>query len=259
MKNTKIFEVKNLTVQTTEGKKILENINFFINKKEKVLLEGENGIGKSTLINAIFKNPNYKIQSQGVFFYDLNNKGFDNKQAIIDIQDFETQNIAKLGMFYAMQTLPEISGLSTIKFLYKAYQNLHSHKDDFTKMDILSFKKQLLSYCQEFDIDADLIDRDLNVGFSGGEKKQAMLLHILILKPKIIFADEPESGVDKSATDKVYKVFNYLVKNESSSLFIISHNEKAEQKLKVDRKYILKYDQNINKILEEIKVDNNDN
>lgn len=255
---SKIFEIKNLSVYTLDNKNILKNINIYINKKEKVLLEGENGIGKSTLLNAIFKNPNYKIEVESIKYYKeiINPNSNKNKTKLeeIEFKDLETFEIARHGVFYAMQNVPEIEGLSTIKFLYKAYENFVLFEENIvnTKLSILEFKNQILKYCEEFDIDQTLIDRDLNLGFSGGEKKQAMLLHMLVLKPKIIFADEPESGVDKISTDKVYKVLNYLVKN-GSSLFVISHNEKTESKLKIDRKYILKYDPNTNKVLEEFK------
>lgn len=245
MEKQKLFEVRNISVSTIDGNSILNNISFYINEQEKVLLEGENGIGKSTLINSIFKNPNYKI-TEGQISYFYNND-------FIDITNTETFNMSRLGLFFALQTIPEIEGLSTIKFLHKAYENLNQNKIDYKSINILDFKNILLKYCEDFNFDKTLLDRDLNVGFSGGERKQALLIHMLALKPKIIFADEPESGVDKDSTEKVYKVLNYLVDN-GSSVLIISHNEKSETNLKIDRKYILKYNENIEKVIVEGKL-----
>ncbi len=221
-----MLEIKNLKIKLAEdmdSKSIIENANFDMSAGDIILLEGVNGSGKSSLLNAIFKNPKYSIIDGEVLLDDKN------------IIDLDTHEIVRMGLYLALQHAPEIAGVSTIKFLYRAYENVNK---DEKKKSIVELKNFLEEKCDEYDLDKTLLSRDTNVGFSGGEKKQAELLHILALAPSYVFMDEPDSGVDKEAVNKVYKVINDLAK-KGASILITSHNANV-QNLNITKRYIIK-------------------
>jgi Fe-S cluster assembly ATP-binding protein len=217
------FEIKNLKVKRGDSV-LIEDANLSFNSGEVVLLEGLNGAGKSSLLNAIFKNPEYEIV-EGQILIDGN-----------DVTNMKTHEIARSGLYLGMQHVPEIEGVSTIKMLYKSYVFMcESRKKEI--LSISEFKKDLDSKCEEFNIDKKLLERDLNVGFSGGEKKLADLIHILALDPVMVFLDEPDSGVDKEAVLRVYDFINKQ-KNKDKGFFITSHSEKVEV-VNIDKIYKL--------------------
>jgi Fe-S cluster assembly ATP-binding protein len=221
-----MLQIKNLKIklnETSDEKSIIENATFDMNKGEIILLEGVNGSGKSSLLNAIFKNPKYNITEGEITLEDKN------------IIDLDTHEIAREGLYLALQHAPEIAGVSTIKFLYRAYENVNK---DESKKSIVELKKYLEEKCDKYNLDKNLLTRDTNVGFSGGEKKQAELLHIFALDPNYIFMDEPDSGVDKDAVNKVYEVINDLAKS-GKSILVTSHNTKVEN-LNITKRYIIK-------------------
>jgi len=219
-----MLEIKNLKIKLSQdNSSIIEDANFVMGSGEIVLLEGANGSGKSSLLNSIFKNPKYSV-TEGDIILDNNS-----------ILNLDTHEISRSGLYLALQIVPEISGVSTIKFLYKAYENVTK---DEKKKSIIELKNELENECDKYGLDKSLLMRDVNVGFSGGEKKQAELLHILALRPKYIFMDEPDSGVDTEAVNKVYEVINDLAKN-GSSIMITSHNSNINN-LNITKRYIIK-------------------
>lgn len=221
-----MLEIKNLKIKLSEeleNKSIIENATFDMDKGEIILLEGSNGSGKSSLLNVIFGNPKYTILSGEILL--------DGK----DITTLDTDEIARKGLYLAMQHAPEIAGVSTIKFLYRAYENVNK---DEKKKSIVELKSFLEEKCELYGLDKTLLSRDTNVGFSGGEKKQAELLHVLALSPNYVFMDEPDSGVDKDAVNKVYKVINDLAKS-GTAILITSHNANVEN-LNITKRYTLK-------------------
>ena len=213
-----MLRINNLNV-TLDELELIKEANLEMSEGELVLIEGENGSGKSSLVRAVFKYPGYKISSGQIL---LNNE---------DITNASVEVIAKMGMYLGLQNVPEIEGISTLSLLYKAYKNINENNNLSAK----DFKDSLVKECEMFGLDTSLLNRDLNVGFSGGEKKQADLIHILALKPKYIFLDEPDSGVDKIAIEKVYKVIEHM-RSLGSAIALISHSKEAE-KLNINRIY----------------------
>ncbi|MDQ5957532.1 MAG: Fe-S cluster assembly ATP-binding protein [Patescibacteria group bacterium] len=217
-----MLKIKNLKINNTDNNlNLIEDVNLFVNEGEIVLLEGRNGSGKSTILNTIMHHPDYKIESGEVLLNDRN---------ITRLEGFE---LARLSMFISLQHAPEIEGLSTIKMLYGSYKILNP---DSSK-NITNFKKELEEECNKFDLDTSLLLRDVNVGFSGGQKKQAELMHMLALNPKVILMDEPDSGVDKEAVAKVFEVIKYF-QSKGAAIIITSHNEKIKS-LDIARVYVV--------------------
>lgn len=231
-----MLEIKNLKVEINNNDTksnfvavdniLIQDASFTLTAGQIVKLEGANGSGKTTLLNAIFKNTSYRISSGDII---LNGKS---------ILNLETYELARLGLYLGLQFVPEIQGLSTIKFLYKAFQNTHTYQDKNKTKSIIDFKKELEEKCDLFSLDKNFLSKDLNVGYSGGEKKQASLIYILALMPKYIFLDEADSGVDKESVEKIYKVINYL-KEKDSAILITSHNVNLEKYVSFDSIYYL--------------------
>lgn len=223
------LKVKNLKVKLAElDKEIISDASFELNAGEIILLNGENGSGKSSLLSAIFKHPNYSIESGEILL--------DNSGDTTDLTNLKTFEIAKQGLYLSLQHVPEIEGVNLLQFLYRSYKNMSSDNN----LSVLDFNKELISFCDKYDINKDFLKRDLNVGFSGGEKKQAEMMHLFALKPKFVFMDEIDSGVDKEAIKKVFKIINDFNKDFSTGFCIISHREGLEDLIDVTKHYEMK-------------------
>jgi Fe-S cluster assembly ATP-binding protein len=229
IKNLKIAINKEISIEDKNSIFNVENIliqdaSLTLKEGEIIKLEGANGSGKTTLLSAIFKNPSYKIVDGDIIL--------DNKSVL----DLDTHELARLSMYLGLQFIPEISGLSTIKFLYKAYENINKDLEKSKLINIVDFKKELEIKCDMFALDKNFLAKDLNVGYSGGEKKQATLIYILALMPKYLFLDEPDSGVDKESVEKIYKVINYM-RDQGSAILITSHNTVIDKHINFDEVY----------------------
>lgn len=219
------LKIKNLKIKIVDsGKTIIENASLEISKGEVVAITGKNGSGKSSLLSAIFKHPNFEILEGKII---LEKDGEE-----IDLTDLRTFEIARQGLYLSLQHVPEIEGVNLLQFLYRSYKNVFPESE----LGVLDFNKELVAFSKARDIDEGFLKRELNVGFSGGEKKQAEMLHLFALKPKIVFMDEIDSGVDREATKKVFKIINDFRK-EGTAFCLVSHREKLEDLIKLDRDY----------------------
>ena len=204
-----------------EDKKILKGLNLVINQGEVHVIMGPNGAGKSTLANVVFNNPAYTT-TQGTVSFDGE-----------DITQMDTDKIAQLGVFMSFQNPVEIPGIETYKFLKFA-------KDKKDKKITSQFKimKELEAFADKLHMDGALVKRDLNCGFSGGEKKKNEILQLLSLNPKLAILDETDSGLDFDAVKVVSKGIE-LFHTEENSLLIITHNLKMLEHIPVDFVHIL--------------------
>ncbi len=216
----KLLEIKELYAKA-QDKDILKGLNLTINKGEIHVIMGPNGAGKSTLANVIFNNPRY-IKQGGEVIFDGEN-----------INDLKTNEIAKKGVFMSFQSPEEIPGISTLNFLKYA-----KNKVSGEPVKSFKFKFLLKKYIDELNMNPKLIERNLNVGFSGGEKKKNEILQMLVLEPKLAILDETDSGLDVDAIRTVSKGIN-MYKNENNAVLIITHNNKILENLKVDYVHVL--------------------
>jgi len=215
-----LLNIKDLYVNAGE-KEILKGLNLKINKGETHVIMGPNGAGKSTLANIILNNPSYTVKSGDIFFEGEN------------INELKTDERAKKGIFMSFQTPEEVPGISVTNFLKAAV----SAKTE-APVKIFAFKKELKENMQKLDMNPSYSARDLNVGFSGGEKKKNEILQMLTLNPKLAILDETDSGLDVDAVKTVSKGIN-MYKNDENSVLIITHSNKILQDLKVDYVHIL--------------------
>ena len=216
----KLLEIKNLYV-TTEKKEILKGINLKINKGEIHVIMGPNGSGKTTTANAILNNPIYKKEKGTIEF---NNE---------DITNLKTDEIARKGIFMSFQQPEEIPGITITNFLKYA-----KNKTTGKPVKVFEFRDELKKYMEELKMDSKNIERSLNVGFSGGEKKKNEILQMLVLNPKLAILDETDSGLDVDAIKTVSKGIE-MFKNDENAVIIITHNTKILHSLKVDFVHIL--------------------
>lgn len=215
-----MLEIKDLHVNAGE-KEILKGINLKINKGEIHVIMGPNGSGKSTLANVILNNPVYTKTAGEIIF------GGEN------INDLKTDEIARKGVFMSFQSPEEIPGISVMNFLKYA-----KNKSTGQNVKIFKFKEELENNMKELKMDSSYASRNLNVGFSGGEKKKTEILQMLMLNPKLAILDETDSGLDVDAIKIVSKGIK-MFSNENNATLIITHGTKILSELDVDYVHIL--------------------
>ena len=201
-----MLDIKNLNV-SMDGRELLHDVNMHIERGARHLLSGANGSGKSTLVQTIAGNPEYKIDSGKIIF--------DNK----DITDENTKTRALLGMFIGAQNVPEIPGLTVLSFL-KHSLIAHTHFDTGRDLSMAEFLENLESAREQLDIPRDWLNRSINVGFSGGERKRLMLLQLILTNPKFAILDEPDSGAD---SDTQKQIADTMLKMKNTTFLFISH------------------------------------
>ena len=215
-----LLSIENLYVNAGE-KEILKGLNLNIKRGEIHVIMGPNGAGKSTLANVILNNPEYKKISGNVLFEGEN------------INDLTTDKISNKGIFMSFQTPEEIPGISTSNFIRVA-----KSKVEKSPVKLFKVKEEIKKYADELNMNKKLLDRNLNVGFSGGEKKKNEILQMLVLNPKLAILDETDSGLDIDSVRVVSKGIN-LYKNENNAVLIITHNMRILESLNVDKVHIL--------------------
>lgn len=213
--------IKNLTV-SREGKSIINDVSLEVHSGEIHLILGPNGGGKSTLLNAIMGHPLYKIES-GEITLDTEN-----------ITAIPTKEKAIKGIFLSMQHLPAVEGVTMLSFLHHAYRLIKKRE-----VSVLDFYKTIESKVKEFNLDEKLLRRFVNVGFSGGEKKQGELIQMLALEPSFALLDEIDSGVDIDSLHKVFKGIEKLRK-EGTGFIMVSHLGTILEKMTPNRVSIMK-------------------
>ena len=215
-----LLQIKDLYVNAGK-KQILKGLNLTINKGEVHVIMGPNGAGKSTLAICIFNNHEYTKISGKIDFEGEN------------INDLSTDKIAKKGIFMSFQSPEEIPGISCLNFLKTAKNKIQEKP-----VKIFEFKDTVKKYVEELNMNPKLIDRNLNVGFSGGEKKKNEILQMLVLNPKLSILDETDSGLDVDAIRTVSKGIE-MYKSSENAVLIITHNMRILENLKVDFVHIL--------------------
>lgn len=218
--NSNLLEVSDLHVSAGE-KEILHGVDLTVGKDETHVLMGPNGTGKSTLGYAITGNPEYTVTAGKIVF--------DGE----DITRLPVNERAKKGIFLSFQNPLEVPGVTLSAFIRSALeQKTGKH------IRLWDFKKKLAETMQLLAMDASYAERDLNVGFSGGEKKKAEILQMLMLEPKLAILDETDSGLDVDAMRIVADGVNKMHTAETSAI-VITHYERLLDMIKPDVVHVL--------------------
>lgn len=216
-----LLQVSDLYVRVEE-KEILKGLNLTVNKGETHVLMGPNGAGKSTFGNALMGNPLYEITKGNVSFGGQ------------DILDLAVNERAKAGLFMSFQNPLEVPGISLSNFIRNALEQRSGKR-----IRLWDFRKEMKAALKVLQMDPSYADRDLNVGFSGGEKKKAEILQLLMMKPTLAILDETDSGLDVDAVRTVSRGVEEYQKDKDSALIIITHSTGILSSLQVDATHIL--------------------
>ncbi|MCY4524343.1 MAG: Fe-S cluster assembly ATPase SufC [Halobacteriovoraceae bacterium] len=207
-----MIEIKNLHV-SIEGTPLLKGIDLHINENEVHAIMGPNGAGKSTLAKVIAGHPSCKV-TQGEIKYTIDKKS-------VNLLDLEIDERAKKGIFLGLQYPVEIPGITNISFMRESFNALCEHHGAAI-MDEDSFREFVKPKLEILQIEESFLDRPLNAGFSGGEKKKNEILQMAILNPRLAILDETDSGLDIDALKVIAKGINHL-RTKRNSVVLITH------------------------------------
>jgi Fe-S cluster assembly ATP-binding protein len=221
----KILEIKNLTT-LINNTKILNNLNLKINKGEIHVIMGKNGSGKSTLSKVIAGHPAYNISNGQIL---LNNK---------NILNLEPEIRSLLGIFLAFQYPIEISGVTNEDFLRLAYNSKQLNKN-LKEINPIDFLKLISDKLKIIDINSGFLSRNVNDGFSGGEKKRNEILQMILLNSELCLLDETDSGLDIDALKIISNGINYFI-SKNKAIVIITHYKRILDYIKPDFIHIMK-------------------
>ncbi len=219
--------IKNLSV-SVEGKEIIKDLNLFLEKGKIHAIMGPNGSGKTTLGFVIMGHPKYKVEKGEIIFKDKN------------ILELPPDERAALGLFLGFQYPFEIKGITFQHFVWRsilALRGKNRNGDKFPK-NFVEFKRELRKMAEILGFDDKFVERDLNVGFSGGEKKRAEVLQMLLLKPEFAILDEVDSGLDIDSVKIVSKAIESLRSPDFGAL-LITHYQRILNYVMPDRVYVM--------------------
>jgi len=218
-----MLKIKNLKV-SVEKKQILKGLNLEIKAGEVHAIMGPNGSGKSTLANVLSGKKGYDIEGEILF---------DN----FNLGQLSVEERAQKGIFLAFQYPVEIPGVNTNVFLRTALNFIRKSKGE-KELDTLSYLKLVKEKSSELGIEEKFLSRQLNVGFSGGEKKKNEILQMKLLQPKLSILDETDSGLDIDALKIVAEGVNSY-KNKTNAFLIITHYQRLLEYIKPDYIHVL--------------------
>lgn len=222
--NKNLIKIKDLYAKTGDVE-ILRGVNLSIGQGEIHAIMGPNGSGKSTLSKVITGHPAYQVTSGHIMF---NNK---------DISEMAPEDRSKAGIFLAFQYPVEIPGVTNIDFLRIAYNSKQEHLGLKT-LDPLEFLEFISKKLEIIGMNSSFLSRNVNEGFSGGEKKRNEILQMAILEPSFSILDETDSGLDIDALKNVANNIN-LLKSPNSSILLITHYQRLLDYVKPDYIHIM--------------------
>lgn len=203
-----MLEIKNLSVSLGD-KQLLTDINMNITRGARHLLAGHNGSGKSTLAATIAGTPEFTINNGEIIFDGRN------------ITNENTTTRALLGIFLGAQNVPEIPGLTVLSFL-KHSMAAHHHFNTGHDLSMGEFLSKLESVRDKLNIPKEWLNRSINVGFSGGERKRLMLMRLVMTEPKFAILDEPDSGADTTVQKQIADTIHEM---KNTTFLFISHQK----------------------------------
>jgi Fe-S cluster assembly ATP-binding protein len=224
MKKNTLLKIEDLKVSINE-KEILKGINLEIKEGEVHALMGTNGAGKSTLVKTLSAHYDCVV-TEGKITYKKKN-----------LLDLDVTQRANEGIFMSFQSPVEVAGVNNSYFLKTAI-NAKRVYAGLPEIDAMEFLKLIKEETSKFNIDRKLLQRDLNDGFSGGEKKRNELIQLLMLQPDLIMLDEIDSGLDVDAIKTVANVINSMLDGKRSVL-MITHYDRLLELIKPDFVHIL--------------------
>ena len=219
--NEPLLSIQGLSA-AVDGKEILHGVDLDVAAGEVHVLMGPNGAGKSTLGHVAMGEPTYEVTGGKVVFDGA------------DITGLTPDKRSRAGLFLSFQAPVEIPGVPLTSFLRAIITGREG-----LDMKRKEFRKRIRSLADELDMDRAYLDRELGVGFSGGEKKKVEMLQLLLLQPKLAILDETDSGLDVDALSVVSHGMEVYQRDYQGTLLIITHNTRILEHLDVDRVHVM--------------------
>ncbi len=221
-----MIKIENLKAQV-ESKKILKWVSLDFEIGKNYCLLWRNGSGKSTLSSILMWNPKYEITEWTIKI---------GKKNLLNLSPSER---SKEGLFLSFQNVPEIAWIKLSEFLRTIYNiHLKNTKPEVKELSPFIFKRFVKKYLEELSIDESFLNRDLNVWFSGGEKRKIEILQMKLINPRYIILDEIDSGLDLDAFRDVVRLLEWL-NDETNTLIVITHYFKILDYIDMDKIYIM--------------------
>ncbi len=206
-----MLDIKNLYVNV-EGKEILKGLNLTVNKGEVHAIMGPNGSGKSTLAQALAGRENYEVTKGEVIYEGIN------------LLDLSPEDRARAGVFLAFQYPIEIPGVSNTNLLKTAVNEIRKYRGE-EELDAIEFLTMIKKKMGIVEMNQSLLNRSVNEGFSGGEKKRNEIFQMAVLEPKLAILDETDSGLDIDALRVVAGGVNKL-RSEDNAILLVTHYQR---------------------------------
>lgn len=223
-----MLQVKNLKAEI-DGKQVLKGLDLKINAGEVHAIMGPNGSGKSTLSKILAGHPSYHVTG-GEVLYDIN---FENKNLL----ELAPDERAKEGVFLAFQYPIEIPGVSNMTMLQTAFNAVCKHQG-VAEMDAKTFRHFVEEKSKIVDLNPEFLDRAVNEGFSGGEKKRNEILQMAVLSPRLAILDETDSGLDIDSLKIVAQGVNKL-RTKNNAILLITHYQRLLDYIEPDFVHVL--------------------
>lgn len=222
LKGASVFEIKKLNV-SVDGRHVVKDISLSMGAGEIHVLMGPNGSGKTSFAQALMGQPRLKVSGS----IKLDGK---------ELTKLSPDERARLGLFLSFQNPEEIEGVKTSNLMRKAMAARGKAAPDMDEM--LRMHEQLIGSAEKLGMDKDMVSRELNVGFSGGEKKRMEILQMIALDPKLAVLDEPDSGLDVDGIKLIASAIKELSDGKRSFL-IITHHADILKYLEADHVHVL--------------------
>lgn len=221
-----MLEIKNLhAVVEGEELEILKGVNLTVNKGEIHAIMGPNGSGKSTLSKVVSGHPEYEVTEGNILFEGE------------DITEMDADERAHLGLFLAFQYPVEVPGITNKTLLREAYNTI-ARANERAELDPLEFEDYLVSKLDVIEMKDEFLNRSINTGFSGGEKKKNEIFQMAVLNPRLSFLDETDSGLDIDALKIVSDGVNKIASQENA-IVMITHYQRLLNYIKPDFVHVM--------------------